>query len=115
MFELVELVKANDKKHKWEVKLYNTETKKMNTVKFGAYGMKDYTIYNKEEGKKIADTKKKAYIARHSGMGEDWTKEGINTAGFWSRWLLWEKPTIEESLKALIKKFNIKIHNPSTV
>lgn len=107
MFELIELVKANDKKHKWEVKLYNTETKKINIVKFGAYGMEDYTIHKDKKRKQL-------YIQRHSGMGEDWTKTGINTAGFWSMWLLWDKPTIEESLKTLIKKFNIKIHNPSS-
>lgn len=107
MFELVELVKANDKKHKWEVKLYNTETKKMNTVKFGAYGMEDYTIHKDEKRKQL-------YIQRHSGMGEDWTKTGINTAGWWAYHLLWSKPSIEESLKTLIKKFKIKIHNPSS-
>jgi len=35
------------------------------------------------------ESKKKAYLARHSKMGEDWTKSGLRTAGFMSRWVLW--------------------------
>ena len=35
------------------------------------------------------EEKKKAYLARHSKMGEDWTKSGLKTAGFLSRWVLW--------------------------
>jgi hypothetical protein len=106
MFELVELIKANDKKHKWEVKLYNTETKKMNTVKFGAYGMEDYTMHKDKKRKQL-------YIQRHKA-NEDWTKDGINTAGWWAFHLLWSKPTIEESLKALIKRFNVKIYSSTS-
>ena len=26
-------------------------------------------------------------------MGEDWTKSGIKTAGFYSRWVLWSDRT----------------------
>lgn len=66
-------------------------------VYFGETGYNDYIIYNKKYGKDIADKKKKAYIARHSKMNENWTKSGINTAGFWSRWYLWNLPTKEAS------------------
>ena len=44
---------------------------------------------------------KKAYIARHSAtrpqgkMGKNWGKSGIDTAGWWSRWLLWNLPTFQ--------------------
>jgi hypothetical protein len=60
--------------------------------------MSDYTI-NKDP------KRKELYIKRHSGMGEDWNDP--LTAGFWSRWLLWEKPTIQESLKNIKKRFNL--------
>lgn len=33
-----------------------------------------------------------------------------NYAGFWSYWILWNKPSIKESIKDTEKKFNIKIH-----
>jgi hypothetical protein len=32
-------------------------------------------------------------------MNENWSKSRIETAGFWSRWLLWNKSTIKESYK----------------
>jgi len=74
-------------------------------VHFGSRPNKDYTIYYKEEGKDKADQMKKAYIARHSKLNEDWTKEGIDTAGWWSYYLLWNLPTIEESYRYIKKRF----------
>jgi hypothetical protein len=38
---------------------------------------------------------------------ENWLKSGIDTAGFWSRWLLWNKPTIKESYMDIKKRFNL--------
>lgn len=75
------------------------EDGKKRTVKFGAYGMEDYTIHKDPERKRL-------YIQRHSGMGEDWSDP--TTAGFWSRWLLWEKPDLKEAMKFVIKKLNNK-------
>jgi hypothetical protein len=34
-----------------------------------------------------------------------WGKSGIDTAGFWSRWLLWNKPTIKESYDDIKRRF----------
>ena len=71
------------------------------TVHFGAAGMSDYTKHKDPE-------RKKRYIARHKKR-ENWNKSGIKTAGFWSRWLLWGKPTIKGSIKYIEKRFNVKI------
>ena len=71
------------------------------TLHFGARGMSDYTI-NKDP------QRKRLYIKRHKTR-ENWSKSGIKTAGFWSRWLLWNKPTIDESIKDIEKRFNVKI------
>jgi hypothetical protein len=49
--------------------------------------------------------RRKYYIDRHK-KNEDWND--ILTAGFWSRWLLWEKPTIESAKKNIEKKYNVK-------
>jgi len=71
------------------------------TIHFGQAGASDYTI-NK-------DIKRKdLYIDRHQPR-EDWSKSGIKTAGFYSRWLLWNKPTLSASIKDLENRFNVKI------
>ena len=72
----------------------------------GGHGYNDYTIYSRTLGKKEADIKKKNYLSRHK-KNEDWCN--LLTAGFWSRWILWNKPTIEQSIKDLSKKLNIEI------
>ena len=54
--------------------------------------------------------KRQNYIARHR-VRENWNKSGIHTAGFWSRWILWNKPTLQESINDVEKRFNIKIIN----
>jgi hypothetical protein len=42
-------------------------------------------------------------------MNEDWTIQGLKTKGFWSRWLLWSKPDLQEAIKFMEKKFNLNI------
>ena len=64
------------------------------TIHFGAAGMSDYTL-NKD------DRRKANYIARHKSR-ENWTD--ITTAGFWAYHLLWNKPTLNESINDLNKK-----------
>ena len=70
-------------------------------IYFGQEGYNDYIIYNKNEGKEKADKMKKAYIARHSKMGENWEKTGIDSAGWWSLKLLWSYPTKEEAYRKI--------------
>lgn len=50
------------------------------------FGMKNSagTFYDLNDS-----VKKENYIKRHAKAGEDWTDP--LTAGFWSRWFLWEK------------------------
>ena len=70
-------------------------------IHFGADGYSDYTKHKDEK-------RMKRYIARHKPR-EDWTNRGIKTAGFWSRWILWNKPSLQSSIKETEKKFNIDI------
>ena len=74
-------------------------------IYFGQAGYNDYIIYNRDEGKVKADKMKRAYIARHSKMGENCGKSGIDTARWWSRWLLWNLPTIQASYNDITKRF----------
>jgi hypothetical protein len=74
-----------------------------NKIHFGAHGYSDYTIHNDEK-------RKRNYLARHK-TNEDWTiKNGI-TAGFLSRWILWNRESIDLSLNDIKKKFKISITN----
>ena len=67
-------------------------------VSFGAKGMSDYTIHKDPE-------RKKRYIDRHSGMNEDWNDP--TTPGALSRWILWNKPSFEASVKDFKNRFDV--------
>jgi len=95
-------LEPSDKKtKKYMVSYINPKTKRVKTINFGAKGMSDYTIHKDKK-------RKERYIKRHSGMGEDWNDPF--TSGFFSRWLLWHKPSLKGSIKDTEKRFNIKIH-----
>ena len=83
---------ANDGKHK-----YYIITKSGHKVSFGAAGYSDYTKHKDKD-------RKQRYIDRHKNK-ENWGKTGINTAGFWSRWLLWHLLTIKDSYNDIKKRF----------
>ena len=72
------------------------------TIHFGQAGASDYTIHKDED-------RKKRYILRHA-KNEDWANP--QTAGYWSRWVLWHKPTISEAIQSLKQKgiYVINIH-----
>ena len=74
------------------------DNKKIKTTHFGATGYSDYTKHKDEE-------RKKKYLERHK-KNEDWNN--YKTAGSLSKHILWNKPTIEASIKDYKKKFNLK-------
>ena len=76
-------------------KKYYIITNSGRKIYFGAAGMSDFTKHKDE-------ARKQRYINRHS---ENWGKSGIDTAGFWSRWLLWNKPSIKESYDDIKRRF----------
>jgi len=86
----------SDKPDKKYYIITNTNKK----VYFGAAGYEDFTTHKDE-------SRKQRYIARHK-KNEDWTKTGINSAAFWSRFYLWEKSTKKEAyenIKKILKKY----------
>ncbi len=60
------------------------------TVHFGRKGYSDYTIHKDP-------VRMKRYLSRHRRR-ENWGKSGQYTAGFWSRWLLWSRPSLRGAL-----------------
>ena len=89
----VAIQKTNRKDKKLEAV---TDGKK--TVPFGQKNSSDFTLHKDVE-------RKARYINRHKGMNEDWTKSGSNTAGFYSKHVLWNKDTIQKSVNDLNKKY----------
>lgn len=89
---------AKGKKYKAEV--FNGD-KKIKTIQFGQEGASDFTKHKD-------DKRKKNYLLRHRPT-ENWAKSGIDTAGFHSRWLLWNKKTLDASAKDIEKRFGINV------
>ena len=70
-------------------------------IHFGAEGYSDYTQHK--------DTKRRdLYLDRHKKR-EDWDMTGIETSGFWARWLLWNESTLRKSINFLKRKFDLDI------
>ena len=86
-------VRPSDRKDKKYVATFDDGTK----THFGAKGMSDFTLHRDEE-------RKARYIARHR-VNEDWTNP--KSAGTLSRWILWNKPTLDASIKDFKKRFNL--------
>lgn len=53
-------------------------------------------------------SRQKNYLSRHE-TNENWGSSGLDTAGFWSRWLLWNLPDFMGSVKDIESRFGIKI------
>ena len=73
---------------------------------FGGKGYKDYTIYSKEDGKQIADMKRRAYIARHKPTESRIWKKDLYAPATLSRYILWEYPTMKKAVAEYQKKLN---------
>ena len=80
-------------------KKYYIITSNNKKIYFGQESASDFTIHKDEE-------RKQRYINRHKANEKQyWNKSGIDTASFWSRFLLWEKPTINESYQYIKNKY----------
>lgn len=89
------------------------------TVQFGARGYDDYTTHKDKK-------RRRRYLVRHGAVipkskendldyqptrsrKENWTANGYDTAGFWSRWLLWSEPTLSTSARLINTRFGISV------
>tara|TARA_R100000951_G_scaffold6681_1_gene6690 strand:+ start:2121 stop:2450 length:330 start_codon:yes stop_codon:yes gene_type:complete len=91
---------------KYRVRLtYPDQTKKK--VDFGDRRFGDYTKHGNNK-------RKESYLKRHE-PNEDWSLEGVDTAGFWSRWILWNQPSVKKSIKDLNRRFYNQILTTANV
>ena len=65
------------------------------TIPFGQAGASDMTQHKNED-------RNKRYIDRHK-KNENWNNP--HTAGFYSRWITWNKPALTESIKDTNRRF----------
>jgi len=99
---VVKLTKMKSGEKKFQAVFFDDKTgKKLKTVRFGQFGASDYTQHHDKE-------RMKRYVDRHE-KHEDWTRAGKYTAGFWSKHLLWSKPSFTDALKLTEQKLGEKI------
>jgi hypothetical protein len=94
----IKLEKSNVSDKLFKMVFYNSDKNKIKTVHFG-YKYGSQFIDHKNE-----DIKKN-YIKRHQ-VREDFNN--YMSAGSLSRWILWNKETLKDSLNDYMKKFNLK-------
>ena len=61
------------------------------TIHFGSPSHDNFTMHKDP-------ARRNRYLARHA-KNEDWND--YTTAGFWSRWVLWEEPYMLDAIKRL--------------
>jgi hypothetical protein len=75
-----------------------TSFNKNKKVSFGDRRYDNYTIHKDDERKRL-------YLLRHAGGNEEWNNP--MTKGSLSRWILWNKKTLNESIDDFKKRFKI--------
>ena len=95
------LIEPSERKDKRLKAIYYFNDGKTKMVNFGMKGSKG-TYYDI-----VDEKKKKAYISRHK-VNENWSSEGILTAGFLSRWILWFSDDIDDIYDKLVSMIGTK-------
>ena len=91
------ITKSTRKNKKYDL----LDSNKKYLLSFGDSRFEDYTIHKDQ-------TRQANYLSRHKA-NENWNKSGIYTAGFWSKHLLWNLPSLTSSIKDVNKIFNINV------
>ena len=94
--KLVSVLKSQRKGKKW-VATFLDENDKYKHTHFGREGMNDFTLTGDIDARN-------RYWTRHH---KDLLTNDPTRAGYLSLYLLWNKPTLEASIKYYIKKFNL--------
>lgn len=91
----VEISNSDKQNKRYKAVIIDDDSKK--TIHFGDSRYDNYTIHND-------DNRKDNYINRHKKR-EDWNITGIKTSGFYSKYLLWNKKTIQQSFNDMKKNY----------
>ena len=91
------IIKKSTKPKKKLMAVFTKENGKTKTTHFGAGGMSDFTI-NK-------DPKRKELYSKRHKKNENW--DSPMTAGALSRWILWNKPNLKDSINDYKRRFKL--------
>ena len=97
---LVKIVKSPNPEKKF-MAVFEKDGRKKSTH-FGAKGYQNYGGTGK--ARHLSEERKKRYIARHSKR-ENWRDP--TSAGALSRWVLWNKPSLRESISDYKRRFKL--------
>ena len=93
----VNITKSTRQGKKMVAIFYDEAKKKVKTTHFGASVYEDYTGHQDLQ-------RKMNYLERHEKR-ENWND--YMTAGSLSRWILWNRPSLNESVKDYMRKFKL--------
>ena len=96
-FVYVKFTKAPHPK-KWTATFYDADKQRIKTTHFGAAGYSDYTKHKDA-------ARKQRYLIRHR-RNENWQK--FWSPGALSRYILWNKPTLQDSIRDYKKRFQLQ-------
>lgn len=99
-----------NKKHKFKAIFLDEKKKKIKTTYFGDRKYKDYILYNKSKGKQYADERKELYVKRHfhNQKSKDLLQDPTRASTL-SLFILWNEPTITESIEDYLKHFGLEL------
>lgn len=103
-YEPFKLYPSKNKLKKYDIYVPITGTGKTKRVSFGAKGYKDFIEYYRQDPN-LARERRQLYRLRHR-------RDRIDNpyySAFWSYWVLWNKPTLGESLEDAIWKARNRI------
>jgi hypothetical protein len=90
-------VTASENKYKRYSAHFKTDDGKIKVVSFGSPDHDNFTIHKNEK-------RKQQYLARHK---KDLQTNDPTRAGYLSYYLLWNKPTLKDSIKDYKMRFNL--------
>ena len=96
-------IKPSTRRDKKLMAVFSVNGKRVKTTHFGGRGCMDYTKYWKKDPS-IAKQKRLQYIKRHR-VRESWRDP--QAAGTLSRYILWEKPTLDQAIRKFKVMFNL--------
>ena len=89
IYKFIKLIPSSRQDKKWEIHLQNEQSGKIKRISFGQKNASDFTLHKNLQ-------RKENYILRHQ-KNEMWSNP--LKPGTLSRYILWNKPTIDESLR----------------
>ena len=95
--KLLKVTASKDKNKRYSAHFIKKDDGKIKVVSFGSPDHDNFTIHKDEK-------RKRAYLARHK---KDLRTNDPTRAGYLSYFLLWNKPTLRQSIRDFKQKFNL--------